>query len=96
MKHNPLICLYGKFGIKQQNIVAFRPRGGATEPYQTPSWVTVFIAVDHPPPHLPSMWVSVFELKKLTPPHLPSMWVSVFESKKLTPPHLTSMWVSVF
>ena len=25
VKDNPLICLYGKFGIKQQNIMAFRP-----------------------------------------------------------------------
>ena len=53
-------------------------QGGATEPYQTPSWVTVFIAVDQPPPHIPSMWVSVFESIKVSPPHLTSMWVSVF------------------
>ena len=52
--------------------------GGATETYQTPSWVTVFTTGNQPPPHIPSMWVSVFESKKVSPPRLTSMWVSVF------------------
>ena len=59
-------------------IVLLQTGGGATETYQTPSWVTVFTTGNQPPPHIPSMWVSVFESKKVSPPRLTSMWVNVF------------------
>ena len=71
-------------------------RGGATEPYQTPSWVTVFVADDQPPPHLPSSVVSVFYRNEVRPPQLPSSVVSVFYRNEVRPPQLPSSVVSVF
>ena len=71
--------------------------GGATEPHQISSWVSVFNTHENPPSHLASMvvLVTVLHVKEVTASQLFTMVVTVLQGNQVTPPQLSTMVVTV-